>query len=402
MRTQFIVIGIPDDPNYISKNKKIVDIINSNTYFSGGKRHHEILMPFLPEGAVWIDIKVPLDKVFDEYEYHQKIVVFASGDPLFYGFASTILKRMPDAEITLLPSFNSLQMLSHELKISYDDMIMVSLTGRPWHELDRALIENRAKIGILTDHVHTPAAIAKRLLKYGFTQYKMYIGEHLGNPEKQRISRSLILSEAEEHPFDSPNCVILQRMYNDITYRPLGIPDKMFELLDGRERMITKAPIRILDMSMLMLPMCNHFWDIGFCTGSVSIEAKRQYPHLHIHAFEIRKECWRLIEENSSKLGAPGIDVHICDFMEEDVSDLPAPDAVFIGGHGGKLKEIVHKVARYLAPDGLLVFNSVSEDSEKMFIEAVHEAGLKLDDPLDIRVSDYNPITILKAFKEAK
>lgn len=37
-----------------------------------------------------------------------------------------------------------------------------------------------------------------------------------------------------------------------------------------------------------------------------------------------------------------------------------------------------------------------------MFIEAVHEAGLKLDDPLDICVSDYNPITILKAFKEAK
>ncbi len=251
MRTQFIVIGIPDDPSYISKNKKIVDIINGNTYFSGGKRHHEILMPFLPEGAVWIDIKVPLNKVFDEYEYHQKIVVFASGDPLFYGFASTILKRMPDAEITLLPSFNSLQMLSHELKISYDDMIMVSLTGRPWHELDRALIENRAKIGILTDHVHTPAAIAKRLLKYGFTQYKMYIGEHLGNPEKQRVSRSLALSEVEEHSIESPNCVILQRMYNDTTYRPLGIPDKMFELLDGRERMITKAPVRVLDMSAL-------------------------------------------------------------------------------------------------------------------------------------------------------
>ena len=357
MRTQFTVIGIPDDPNYISNNKTIVDIINNNTYFSGGKRHHEIVMPFLPPDAVWIDIKVPLDNVFDEYEYHQKIVVFASGDPLFYGFASTILKRMPEAEITLLPSFNSLQMLSHELKVSYEDMTMVSLTGRPWHELDRALIENRGKIGVLTDHVRTPASIAMRLLKYGFTQYKMYIGEHLGNPEKQRISCSLVLSEVEEYPIDSPNCVILQRMYNDITYRPLGIPDKLFELLDGRERMITKAPVRILDMSMLMLPMCNHFWDIGFCTGSVSIEAKRQYPHLHIHAFEIRKECWKLMEENSSKLGAPGIDVHICDFMEEDVSDLPAPDAVFIGGHGGKLKEIVGKVARYLAPDGLLVFN---------------------------------------------
>ena len=166
--------------------------------------------------------------------------------------------------------------------------------------------------------------------------------------------------------------------------------------------MITKAPIRILDMSALMLPMCDHFWDIGFCTGSISIEAKRQYPHLHIHAFEIRKECWQLMENNSSRLGAPGIDVHIGDFMEEEVSDLPAPDAVFIGGHGGKLKEIVNKVAHYLAPDGLLVFNSVSEESEKLFIDSVLEAGLKLDDPLHITVGDYNPIVILKAFKEAK
>ena len=33
MRTQFTVIGIPDNPNYISNNKTIVDIINSNTYF---------------------------------------------------------------------------------------------------------------------------------------------------------------------------------------------------------------------------------------------------------------------------------------------------------------------------------------------------------------------------------
>lgn len=402
MRTQFIVIGIPDSLMYILASQDILDIIKENVYFSGGKRHYELVKKFLPENAVWIDIKAPLDEVFHQYDYYEKIVVFASGDPFFYGFASTILNRRPDADVFILPCFNSLQMLSHHLRISYEDMHMVSLTGRPWHELDRAVIENRAKIGILTDYVHTPAAIAMRLLKYGFTHYKMYIGEHLGNPEKQRISRSLALSEVEEHPIDSPNCVILQRMYNEVTYRPLGIPDKMFEHLDGRERMITKAPIRILDMSMLMLPMCNHFWDIGFCTGSVSIEAKRQYPHLHIHAFEIRKECWRLMEDNSSKLGAPGIEVHMGDFLERDVDDLPAPDAVFIGGHGGKLKEIVKKVARYLAPDGLLVFNSVSEESEKLFNESAIEAGLKLADPMDVSIDDYNPITILKAFKEAK
>lgn len=402
MRTHFIVIGMLDNIEYILNNPEIMDIIEENTYFSGGKRHYELLKEILPPDAKWINIKVPLDEVFQQYDNFAKIVVFASGDPFFFGFGTTIRKRRPEAEITMIPCFNSLQILSHKLHQSYEDMHFVSLTGRPWHELDRALIENRVKIGILTDHVHTPAAIAMRLLKYGFTNYKMFIGEHLGNPQKERISRSLALSEVEEHPIDTPNCVVLQRMYNDITYRPLGIPDKMFQLLDDRERMITKAPIRVLDMSALMLQMCNHFWDIGFCTGSVSIEAKRQYPHLHIHAFEIRKECWKLMEENSSRLGAPGIDVHISDFLEEDVSDLHAPDAVFIGGHGGKLKEIINKVARHLAPDGLVVFNSVSQESENQFIESALEAGLKLVDPMSVSLDDYNPITIMKAFKEAK
>lgn len=402
MRTHFIVIGIPDSIKYLLESQDILNIINKNTYFSGGKRHYELVKPLLPENAVWIDIKLPLDEVFVQYDYYEKIVVFASGDPLFYGFASTILKKRPQADVFILPSFNSIQLLSHHLRISYEDMHMVSLTGRPWHELDRALIENRSKIGVLTDLVHTPAAIARRMRKYLFTHYKMYIGEHLGNPEKERIHSSLVLSEVENMSFENPNCVILQRMYNEVTYRPLGIPDKMFKLLDGRERMITKAPIRVLDMSALMLKMCNHFWDIGFCTGSISIEAKSNYPHLHIHAFEIRKECWGLMDENSSRLGTPGIDVHIGDFLEENVSDLPAPDAVFIGGHGGKLKEIIHKVAQYLAPDGLVVFNSVSKESEELFTESVREAGLQIKDSVNITVDDYNQITILKALKEPK
>ena len=33
----------------------------------------------------------------------------------------------------------------------YHDMRIVSLTGRPWHEFDRALIESASKIGVLTD-----------------------------------------------------------------------------------------------------------------------------------------------------------------------------------------------------------------------------------------------------------
>lgn len=83
-----------------------------------------------PIKRIWIDIKVPLDEVFDRYRSYdgrESIVVFASGDPLFFGFAVTIQNRLPDAQIRLYPSFNSLQLLAQNLLMSYHDMRIVSL-----------------------------------------------------------------------------------------------------------------------------------------------------------------------------------------------------------------------------------------------------------------------------------
>ena len=121
---------------------------------------------------------------FEETATDDSIIVFASGDPLFFGFANTIKRKLPGADILLYPAFNSLQTLAHRLVMPYDDMRTVSLTGCPWQEFDRALIERAPKIGILTDREHTPATIAARMLEYGYSHYTLYIGEHLGNPER--------------------------------------------------------------------------------------------------------------------------------------------------------------------------------------------------------------------------
>ena len=44
---------------------------------------------------------------------------------------------------------------------------------------------------------------------------------------------------------------------------------------------------------------------------------------------------------NSRRFGAPGITALIGDFLQTDLEALPRPDAVFIGGHGGKLENIL-------------------------------------------------------------
>ena len=216
--SSFIVIGITDHPQPFFP-PEVMTIIQSGTVFSGGKRHHEIVAPLLPENAEWIDIVPPLELVFAQYKLafewlrRQPIVVFASGDPLFFGFANTIRSRLPDATLTVYPTFNSLQMLAHRLLLPYHDMRIVSLTGRPWQEFDRALIERSQKIGILTDREHTPSAIAQRMLDYGYDHYTMHVGEHLGQPSLERVT-TLSLSEAAQQAFDLPNCVILNSQFS--------------------------------------------------------------------------------------------------------------------------------------------------------------------------------------------
>ena len=156
-------------------------------------------------------------------------------------------------------------------------------------------------------------------------------------------------------------------------------------------------PIRLLTLQTLDLPTRCVFWDIGFCTGSVSIEARLQFPHLQIYSFEVRPECERLMDVNSHRFGTPGIQTFMGDFLETDISLLPAPDAVFIGGHGGKLKEMLRKIQSVLLPGGCIVFNSVSPESRAMFEEGAREMGLHLCLLRHIALDDYNPITIIKA-----
>lgn len=80
---EFIVIGLDDnkEPDF---NKHIRSLISSHSVFSGGKRHHELVKKLLPPDYTWIDITVPLDNVFRQYALWGEIVVFASGDPLFF------------------------------------------------------------------------------------------------------------------------------------------------------------------------------------------------------------------------------------------------------------------------------------------------------------------------------
>ena len=383
------IIGISDSRDQWFK-PEIEKIIANGKIFSGGLRHREIMKDTLPLNSKWIEITVPLQNAFEEYKKHEDVIVFASGDPLFYGIGTTIKNNFSESEIIIYPCFNSLQMLAHKLGISYQEMRVVSLTGRSWEKFDEALIRGEKLIGCLTDHNKTPNVIYERMLDYGYDNYKMIVGERLGNIAHERVSEF-----SKSMNYDTPNCLFLIKYSNKP--KRFGIADNEFELLNGRQKMITKMPIRLNTLSALELGSKENFWDIGFCTGSISIEAKLMFPELKITAFEVRKECDELITKNSRKFGAPGIDHIICDFNDFDINTLSEPDAVFIGGHGGRLNEIINKTCGRLKKNGCIVFNSVSEDSKHTFEEVTTCNGMSCKIIHTITVDENNPITIMKA-----
>lgn len=388
------IIGISDSRDQWFP-PEILDIVSEGKVFSGGKRHHEIMEKYLPAQCRWIDIVVPLSDVFEKYKEHDDVVIFASGDPLFYGFAATVQRECPECDIEVFPSFNSLQMLAHRMCLPYQDMHVVSLTGRPWDKLDEALISGERMIGCLTDRNKTPNAIWSRMMEYGYDNYKMTVGENLGNESTESVG---VFYENKEYAV--PNCIILQKTAEK--KRPFGIPESEFHLLDGRVNMITKMPIRLLSLSMLDLRNRRSFWDVGFCTGSVSIEAKLQFPHLAITAFEIREEGRELMRLNSQKFGTPGITAVIGDFLEQDLSQYPAPEAIFIGGHGGRLKEMIQKLKKVMTSDCCIVFNSVSEESRQMFEDAIVEIGMQITKCTRMAIDEHNPIYIMQAREKIK
>ncbi|MES2872661.1 MAG: precorrin-6y C5,15-methyltransferase (decarboxylating) subunit CbiE [Bacteroidota bacterium] len=391
---KFHVIGIGNKK--LSLSQEMERLVKQHSCFSGGERHYQLVKHLLPEHHSWVAVKSPLEEVYRKYdETEQDILVFASGDPLFYGYSNTLKNRYPKAQIYTYPYFSSIQLLASKAGLNSNELRTVSVHGRTWADLDEAIIRQEPLVGVLTDQGKSPAAIAAYLLRYGYSNYTVYLGEDLeGEHEKvEHIS----LQELSLKKAYSLNCLILKK--EEHRNVPFGIPDEEFKGLPERPNMITKMAVRLSSLHYLDLGNKKVLWDLGFCTGSLSIEAKLRFPKLEIYAFEKREECGELIQRNQEKFGSTGINSIIQDIYELDFSAYPKPEAVFIGGHGGRLPELIEKLNAYVSVGTSIVINAVQESSFEEFTQSCVQMGWSLEHPVQIRIDQHNEITILKAVK---
>lgn len=138
--------------------------------------------------------------------------------------------------------------------------------------------------------------------------------------------------------------------------RPWGLPDDAFEQRRPLRGQITKQEVRAVSLYALALPPDGIVWDIGAGTGSVSVAAAVLAHRGMVYAIERDDAGLALLERNIAAYSPGNVQV-VPGAAPEVLAGLPDPDAVFIGGSGGRLAAILATAAQRLNPGGRIVVN---------------------------------------------
>jgi len=126
-----------------------------------------------------------------------------------------------------------------------------------------------------------------------------------------------------------------------------------------KKGLITKREVRLLSLAAMKLRPASIVWDIGAGSGSVSIEAAMIAHEGRVYAIEVDPEGVEICRENIKTHAVDNVRV-IAGRAPEALKDIESPDAVFIGGSKGSMREIIEVALNRLNAGGRLVVSAIT------------------------------------------
>ncbi|OMF92131.1 bifunctional cobalt-precorrin-7 (C(5))-methyltransferase/cobalt-precorrin-6B (C(15))-methyltransferase [Paenibacillus sp. FSL R7-0337] len=366
------VIGIGED-GAGGLTPDSLGIVNNSEVLLGGERQLNFFGRYRGEKIVLQGGLKPFTDKLEEVWRERRTVVLASGDPFFFGIAGYLVRRFGPEHVEVIPHYSSVQLAFARLGDSWQDAELISLHGRPIQGLAQR-IDGKHKIALLTDENNTPAVIAAYLREFGMMEYEAFVCERLGGAEE--LCRFWTLEEMETREFAALNVVILRRK-QEVSIpmrRGFAYPDEEFRQRKPEKGLITKREVRALVLSELNLSEDAVVWDIGSGSGAVAAECARIARLGKVYALEKSAENLPNMAANRLKFRA---DFEIIqEKAPQGLAALPDPDAVFIGGSGGELANIIGHSAARLRPEGRIVVGAITVETLHGSMEALKAAGL--------------------------
>lgn len=166
-----------------------------------------------------------------------------------------------------------------------------------------------------------------------------------------------------------------------------GLPDDSF--LRGRVPM-TKEEVRALAVSKLRLCSQDTLWDVGAGTGSVSVECALCLSQGRVYAVERKPEACQLIRSNRDQFQLSNL--HLVEGEAPQVlSDLPAPDSLFIGGSSGALRDIIG-AALSKNPAVRIVASAITLETVQDALSAIRQFGFQDTEIVQVTISRSAPV----------
>jgi len=287
----------------------------------------------------------------------KRIVVLASGDPLFYGTARYVCAKLGKDRFEVVPHVSSMQLAFARVKESWEEAFLANLSGQ---SIERVVDRVRGSdtVGLFTSEQWPPAAVARALLDEGVDQFQAYVCENLGSPD-ERVTQGSLADIAKES-FGPLNVMILVRKARAAAKpgqagtRLFGNPDECFLQSRPKRGLLTPAEVRSMALAEMSLTPTSVVWDVGAGSGSVGLEAARIAPQGTVHAIEMDPDDHQLIRENARLFGVANLNP-VLGRAPEAWEALPDPDAIYVGGSGREAAMLVERAWERLKPGGRLV-----------------------------------------------
>jgi precorrin-6Y C5,15-methyltransferase (decarboxylating) len=367
------VVGIGED-GYDGLAPPARALVDGAELLVGGRRHLAMVPPRDGregdgcERMAWpqpLSDAIPLLKSRSD----RRVCVLASGDPLLYGVAVTLLRDIPAEDMTIVPGPSAFSLACARLAWPAAETDMITLHGRPVASIS-GFLRPGARIIALSRDGRTPAELAATLTARGYGQSRITVLEHMGGPaERIRTGRA---KDWRATDVADLNTVAVACVADDgVTARPRvpGLPDDAFRH-DGQ---LTKREVRAATVALLQPLPGQRLWDVGAGCGSVAIEWMRCHPTCTAVAVERNPARTALIADNAAALGTPRLDI-VHGAAPEALAALAPPDAVFIGG-GITANGVFETCWRALESGGRLVANAVTVEGEQALFRHRDQTG---------------------------
>lgn len=339
----------------------------------GSRRQLGLLPEAVPaERIAWPRPMLPAIPSMLAANASRRIAVLASGDPMFFGVGSTLVRQLGAERVRVISHPSSISLACARLGWPEEKVEIVSLVGRPIERLHTAIHPGRRILALSADGT-TPALVASLLVERGYGASPVTVLEHLGSVAELR--RTVRADEWSGETTGALNVLAIECVASpDAPLLPLvpGLPDDAFDH-DGQ---LTKREVRAITLARLAPIPGQLLWDVGAGAGSIAIEWLRTHRSCRAIAIEHRPDRAARLSGNAATLGVPGLTVEVGS-VPGALAGLEAPDAVFVGG-GVTVPGVVAACWEALKPGGRLVANAVTIQSEAVVADWQSKLGGEL------------------------